>query len=144
MKLHYAALLLFIMPIFHSSAQNDTTKIIVDNQEIYLSIVIAYPIIGTYLYDGLTDPIIQLNANGTGVFQLKDLTKKNIRWGIESNEKGYPIYKEGFNSATYKLWYKNNDEIDENWTSTQLSIHYGKKKIFIAGERSKEYQEEIK
>ena len=68
MKLHYAALLLFIMPLFSSYAQNDTTKITVQNQELHLTTVIGFPILGTYLYDGEAEPIIQLNANGTGVF----------------------------------------------------------------------------
>lgn len=144
MKLHYAALLLFIMPLFSSYAQNDTTKITVQNQELYLTTVIGFPILGTYLYDGEAEPIVQLNANGTGVFQLRNLTKNNISWGIESNDKGYPKYKEGFNSAAYTLWYKNNDDSNDNWNATQFSIHYDKKKIFIAGERSKEYQDEMK
>ncbi len=144
MKQHYATLLLIVLSVCNSYAQNDTTKIKVNNTEHFLTTIIGYPITGTYLYDGLEEPIIQLNANGTGVFQYKDLSKKNISWGIESNSNGNPRFEEGFNSAAYTLWYKTNEDTEEKWVATQFSIHYDKKKIFIAGERSKEYQEEIK
>ncbi|WPR70287.1 hypothetical protein SLW70_10050 [Flavobacterium sp. NG2] len=144
MKLQYATLLLFIFTVCNSYSQNDTTRIKVHNKEHFLTTVIGYTITGTYLYDGEAEPIVQLNANGTGIFQQKDLTRNNIIWGIESNANGNPKYEEGFNSAAYTLWYKNNADNDEKWVATQFSIHYDKKKIFIAGERSKEYQEEIK
>ena len=142
-KLYFAVLLITVfVPITYS--QNDTSKIVFKNQDHFITTSIGYSITGIYLYDGIAEPIVQLNANGTGIFQLKDLTKNNISWGIESNSNGNPMYEEGFNSAKYTLWYKNLSDSDENWVAVQLSIHYDKKKIFIAGERSKEYQEEIR
>jgi hypothetical protein len=144
MKKHYLLLFGFILSVCNSYSQQDTTKIKVNNQEYYLTTTIGYPVNGIYLYDGKSEPIVQLNPNGTGIFQSKDLSKTNIIWGIETTEKGNLKYNEGFNSAAYTLWYKNNSDTDENWTAVQLSVHYDKKKIFISGERSKEYQEAIK
>lgn len=125
-------------------SQIKTSKIIANNQERFITTTIAYPINGIYLYDGKKEPITQLNANGTGVYQYEDLTKKNITWGIECSEVGIPIFKEGFDSASYSLWYKTNDKEDNEWIHAQFSIHFNKKKMYISGERVKEYIEEIK
>ncbi|MGA9637827.1 hypothetical protein [Flavobacterium sp.] len=138
------SIFLILLIAFANSAysQIKIEKIIAQDQPHYIVTKIGYPIEGTYLYDGVSEPKTILNANGTGVFQLNDLTKNDISWGIEATEGGIPKFKEGFNSAAYTLWYKKNMDTEENWVSTQFSIHYDKKKIFIAGERSKIYQEE--
>lgn len=124
-------------------SQNNVTPLKINNQEIYITTSIEQYFLGTYLYDGVAEPIVQLNANGTGIFQSKDLSKSDISWGIASNKNGYPLFTKGFDNARYTLWYKNNKDAEENWTSVQLSIHFNKKKIFIAGERSKDYVAEV-
>ncbi|MCG9792436.1 hypothetical protein [Flavobacterium algicola] len=141
-KQYFFFLLLFIISKTVSS-QNNTTLIKIQDKEVYLTTTIGRTITGTYLFDGISEPIVQLNSNGTGVYQLTDLSQNTIKWGIESNEKGYPAFTKGFDSAKYTLWYKKDNDTEENWTSVQLSIHFNKKKIFIAGERSKDYVDEI-
>ncbi|WP_366184131.1 hypothetical protein [Flavobacterium ovatum] len=144
MKKLYFLILMVLLAILPVSSQNSTTQITTQNQNHLLTTTIGFPINGTYLYDGLAEPIVLLNPNGTGIFQSKDLSKQNISWGIETTSEGKPKFEEGFNSAAYTLWYKDDLDSDEKWTSVQLSIHYDKKKIFIAGERSKEYVSDVK
>ncbi|WP_418263432.1 hypothetical protein [Flavobacterium faecale] len=142
-KIYAFTLNLFLLSTVVFS-QNSSSKITIHDQDLVLTNSIGFSINGTYLYDGLAEPIVLLNSNGTGIFQTKDLSKKNIHWGIEATTDGNPKFEEGFNSAAYTLWYKDDLDSDEKWTSVQLSIHYDKKKIFIAGERSKEYSGEAK
>ncbi|MCV9926155.1 hypothetical protein OIU83_00690 [Flavobacterium sp. LS1R49] len=124
-------------------SQIKTEKITAKKQDRFITTTISYPVTGIYLYEGKKEPIVQLNANGSGVFQYEDLTKKNITWGFECSEIGVPIFKEGFDSASYSLWYKTNDK-DSEWIYAQFSIHFMKKKMYISGERVKEYVEEVK
>lgn len=131
----------------NSFAQIKITKIKDKGKDHYLANVIGYPITGIYTYVNQIAPTTILNEDGTGIMQNEDLTKENIIWGIECSEAGIPIFKEGFNSATYSFWYKKNTSAhsksnDKNeWILQQFSIHYDKKKIFISGERVKEYIE---
>jgi hypothetical protein len=125
-------------------SQNKSEKISTQDGEHYITTTIDYPISGTYLFEGDKEPIVQLNPDGLGIFQQHDLSKANISWGIECFENGVPMYKKGFNYAVYTLWYKNKDSntqtnSTENWVSAHFSIHFQKKKMFILGERSKEY-----
>lgn len=141
--------LLFIATILlttNSYAQIDVKSITINEKEIFICNVIgSYPITGTYLFEGKTEPIIQLNTNGTGIFQPHDQEKMPMIWGIECYKTGIPIYKEGFGSAVYTIWYrtdvKNNDPETQEWIKGQFSIHYKKKKMFILGERSKDYED---
>jgi len=131
----------------NSFAQIKITKIKVKDKDHYLANVIGYPIAGIYNYINQIEPTTVLNPDGTGIIQNEDLVKENIIWGIECSQSGVPIFKEGFNSASYSFWYKKNDAAksksgDENdWTLQSFSIHYDKKKIFLSGERVKEYVE---
>lgn len=136
-----------ILSASHSFAQIKITKIKDKGKDHYLANVIGYPISGIYTYVNQITPTTILNEDGTGIIQNEDLTKENIIWGIECSESGIPIFKEGYNSASYSFWYKKssseNSKSDEGveWTSQQFSIHYDKKKMFISGERVKEYIE---
>ncbi|MFE3871066.1 hypothetical protein ACFX5F_07505 [Flavobacterium sp. ZS1P70] len=67
-------------------------------------------------------------------------------WGMECFEDGTPKYQKGFNYAVYTLWYKNKEtttgsETDDGWIHAHFSIHFEKKKMFILGDRSKDYVE---
>lgn len=135
-----------LLSVTHSYAQNKVEKITAKDGIHYITTNIDYPITGTYLFEGGTEPIAQLDPDGTGIFQLHDLSKTTIVWGMECFENGTPKYKKGFNYAVYSLWYKNrevNSEADakEDWTNAHFSIHFQKKKMFILGERSKDYIE---
>lgn len=133
--------------VFFATAQaQNIEKITAKDGSHYITTTINYPITGTYLSEGATEPIVQLNPDGTGIFQLDDLSKATIVWGMECFEDGTPKYQKGFNYAVYSLWYKNsevNSEIDgkAGWINAHFSIHFEKKKMFILGERSKDYIE---
>jgi hypothetical protein len=65
---------------------------------------------------------------------------------MECFEDGTPKYQKGFNYAVYTLWYKNKEantesETNEGWINAHFSIHFEKKKMFILGDRSKDYVE---
>lgn len=136
-----------VLSVTHSYAQLKITKIKDKDKDHYIVNVIGYPITGLYNYVNQTEPITMLNSDGTGIIQNEDLVKENIIWGIECTQSGVPIFKEGFNSASYSLWYritgtaKSKTEDGNNWILQSFSIHYDKKKIFISGERVKEYIE---
>jgi hypothetical protein len=136
-----------VLSATHSFAQIKITKIKSKDKNHYIATVIGYPIIGTYTYVNQITPTTVLNEDGTGVIQNEDLTKENIIWGIECSESGIPIFKEGFNSASYSFWYRitgsaeSKSDDGENWISQSFTIHYDKKKMFISGERVKEYIE---
>ena len=109
----------------------------------YITTAIDYPITGTYLFAG-AEPIVELNAGGTGFYQLHDQLKKIVNWGIESDEAGTPKFYKGFDSAAYTLWYHyttpETDE-DKDWKAVEFTIHFNTLKMFIQGERSKSYVE---
>lgn len=140
----------FMMPLIlffvSVNAQNNVEKISSKDGIHYITTNIDYPITGIYLSEGATEPIVQLNPDGTGIFQLDDLSKITMVWGIECFKDGTPKYQKGFNYAVYSLWYKSkaaNLEMNpkDEWTNAHFSIHFEKKKMFILGERSKDYSE---
>ena len=142
-KLLFAALILCLTQSF---AQIKVTKITAKNQDHYITTTIDYPITGIYQYENVSEPIIVLNPDGTGTFQSKDLSKREITWGLECTEDGFLRFKEGFDSAAYSIWYKSTDslinpEFDEinNWKKVEFSIHFNTKKMYILGERVKNY-----
>ncbi len=135
-----------ILCVTQSFAQIKITKIEAKNQDHYITTKIDYPIAGTYLFENVSEPIVVLNADGTGIFQFKDLSKREITWGLECTEDGFLRFKEGFDSAAYSIWYKSknsliNPELDENnvWIKVEFSIHFNTNKMYIMGERVKDY-----
>ncbi|MBF7090770.1 hypothetical protein IUY40_04340 [Flavobacterium sp. ALJ2] len=144
MKIKNLLFVAFFICLTNVYSQIKTKKITAKNQERFITTTISYPVSGIYLYDEKKEPMIQLNTNGTGIYQYEDLTKKNITWGFECSEIGIPLFNEGFDSASYSLWYKTNDKEDSEWIYAQFSIHFNKKKMYISGERVKEYIEEVK
>jgi hypothetical protein len=143
LKLLFIALILLTT---NSYAQNKIDQITAKDGIHYITTTVDYPITGTYLYEGLIEPLVQLNPDGTGIFQLDDLSKTTMVWGMECLEDGTPKYQKGFNYAVYTLWYKNQEantesETNEGWINAHFSIHFQKKKMFILGNRSKDYIE---
>lgn len=120
-----------------SHSQVHVDQISYNGKDRYITTTIGYPIPGTYIPTGQKAPSTVLNPDGTGVIQAEDQTKTKINWGIECTEEGIPVFKEGFNSASYTFWYRPNDSND--WIYSQFSIHFAKKKMFLMGERVKEY-----
>ena len=109
----------------------------------YITNSIDYPITGTYLFQG-AEPVVELNAGGAGFYQLHELAKRAIIWGIECDETGAPKFNKGFDSAAYTLWYQYTSpesDDDKDWTAVEFTIHFNTLKMFIQGERSKDYTE---
>lgn len=108
----------------------------------YITTSINYPITGTYMFKD-AEPIVQLNAGGTGIYQLHELPKRAMIWGIECNQAGEPKFTKGFDNAAYTLWYQyttpSEDETDVYWKQVEFSIHFNSSKMFIQGERVKEF-----
>ncbi|TDD94210.1 hypothetical protein [Flavobacterium cellulosilyticum] len=129
-----------------SFAHIKVTKISAKNKAHFITTKINYPILGLYQYENISEPIVILNADGIGIFQYKDLSKKDITWGLECTEDGLLRFKEGFDSSAYSLWYKTNDSLinpksieTNDWNRAEFSIHFRTKKIYIMGERVKVY-----
>jgi hypothetical protein len=134
-------MMLFMMKSF---SQNTVNEIETKSGVHYIRTNINYPIAGTYLFNE-GEPIVELNENGTGFYQLHDQPKRPINWGIECEKTGESVYKKGFNSAAYILWYRflTTYELDTNldWNSVAFTIHFNTLKMFIQGERVKSYKE---
>ena len=107
---------------------------------------IDFPLLGIYLFQG-KEPIVELDKYGAGFYQLHDQLKRSMTWGIECDEKGALIFKKGFDNAKYTLWYQyttksaDDTEDDMSWKSVEYTIHFNTSKMFIQGERSKDYKE---
>ncbi len=129
-----------------NSYAQTTTKIEAKDGIHYLTNNIDYPITGTYFFQG-AEPIVELNSGGSGVYQLHELPKRAMTWGIECDEAGAPLFKKGFDNEAYTLWYQyttkseSNEEDDMNWKSVEFTIHFNTQKMFIQGERCKSFSE---
>ena len=139
------AMMLFMTKSF---GQNTVNEIETESGVHYITTNINYPVAGTYLFEG-GEPIVELNDNGTGFYQLHDQPKRPINWGIECEKTGETLFKKGFNSEAYSFWYKflTTDEADSNrgWNLVPFTIHLNTLKMYIQGERVKSYKEsEIK
>jgi len=135
-SLHLLLITLFFVAA-QSHAQVHVDQITYNGRDHYITTTIGYPVPGTYIPTGQKAPSTVLNPDGTGFIQADDLSKSKINWGIECTDEGIPVFKEGFNSASYTFWYRTNDS--DAWIYSQFSIHFAKKKMFLMGERVKEY-----
>ncbi|MDN3677777.1 hypothetical protein QWY90_10670 [Flavobacterium paronense] len=137
--------ILFIVFLFVTNSYAQT-KIEAKDAIHYITNSIDYPITGTYTFKG-TEPVVELNGGGTGFYQLHEQPKRAMNWGIECDDSGAPKFIKGFDSAAYTLWYQyttksDSDEDDDmNWTAVEFTIHFNTLKMFIQGERSKDYNE---
>ncbi len=139
MKSVHVLLIAIFFVVAKSYSQAEVNTITHNSKERYITTTIGFPVPGTYAPIGQKGPITQLNPDGTGFIQADDLSKKKINWGIECTEEGIPVFKEGFNSKSYTFWYRPNDS--DEWAYSQFSIHFAKKKMFLMGERVKEYED---
>jgi hypothetical protein len=124
------------------SAQAVVSQIYVGSESFYITNKIGYDVEGIYLFEGKTNPTVELSEAGFGVVESEDLTKKNIVWGIQCSKSGTPTFKKGFDSVSYVLWYKDTSEEEnheEKWIKSHFSIHFRVKKMFVFGNRSKTY-----
>lgn len=144
-KLLFIALLVFTA---NSFAQN-WDKIEAKDGMHYISHYmhnINLDILGKYTFNG-KEPVVELNEYGNGFYQLHEQTKRPMIWGLECDELGALKYKKGFDNAKYTLWYQYTTKLAEDteddlaWKSVEFTIHFNTGKMFIQGERSKNYSE---
>lgn len=144
-KLFLASFMLFAI---NSFAQN-WDKIEAKDGTHYISHYmenINLDILGKYLFNG-QDPVVELNEYGAGFYQLHEQPKRPMIWGLECDEQGALLYKKGFDNSKYILWYQyttkleNDTEEDGNWKTVEFTVHFNTLKMFIQGERSKDYKE---
>jgi len=125
-------------------AQNSVTEIKTKLGVKYVTTSVDFPIAGTYLFEG-AEPIVELNGGGTGIYQLHDQPKRAMIWGLECNESGTLTFIKGYNSAAYTLWYQYtdsaNNDAETGWNFVEFSIHFNTSKMYIQGERVKEFGE---
>ena len=136
--------ILIVILLFVGKSFSQSTKIETNRGIHYITNTIEYPITGTYTFKG-TEPVVELNDGGVGYYQLHEQPKRAIIWGMECDEAGEPLFIKGFDSATYTLWYQYTTKLDSddetNWTAVEFTIHFNTLKMFIKGERSKDYNE---
>ncbi len=132
-NLLFIALCLFATGVY---AQSPVTKVTVKDEVYYITTKMDYAITGLYKYESKGEPIVQLNEDGTGIFQLHQMPQSKMIWGVECDSKGIPKELKVVWGSVYRLWYKANDA---EWDIIQLSIHTDEKKIYILGERVKTY-----
>jgi hypothetical protein len=136
-------MLLFVVLLVFVANSFAQTKIEAKDGIHYLTTDIGYPIAGTYFFNG-AEPTVELNSNGSGLYQLHEQPKKAVTWGIECDEAGEPLLEKGFDNAAYTLWYlyTNPENEDESyWKNVPFTIHFNSLKMYIQGERCKTYTE---
>ena len=148
MKLRTLLIIALSLFVTGSFAQSAVTKVTVKDETYYITTKMEYPITGLYKYESKGDPIVQLNEDGTGLFQLHQMSQTPMVWGIECDSKGNPKELKVSWGSAYRLWYQIKEKhkgksweqgtIDE-WDIVQLSVHTDEKKIYILGERIKTY-----
>lgn len=127
---------------------NNVQEVKIKTEIYFLTKEIGYPITGDYLFESKGDPTVQLNGDGTGLFQLHQMSRTPMAWGIECEMDGTPkkiVAPWGF---MYNLWYQikekhkgaswESGEIDA-WDVVSFSVHTDENKIYILGERIKTY-----
>ncbi len=127
MKLRMLLFNLLCLFVTGSFAQANVTKVTVKDEVYYITTKMEYPITGLYKYENKGAPIVQLNEDGTGIFQLHGMPQKEMKWGIESDAKGVPKELKVVWGSVYRLWYQVGDE----WDIIQLSVHTDERIIYI-------------
>lgn len=130
-------LLIIVLTLFTSAGftQADVTKVTVKDEVYYITTKMEYPITGLYKYEEKGEPIVQLNPDGTGIFQLHEMPQNKMIWGVECDSKGIPKELKVVWGSVYRLWY----QVAGVWDIIQLSVHTDEKIIYILGERIKRY-----
>jgi hypothetical protein len=139
--------------------------IMVNNEPIYLTTNIDYNIAGLYEnlngdFDNVTrtkskEPITQLNADGTGLWQNYGTSKVRMNWGIECEKDGSPKKNESPSGAVYRLWYQIQERfvlinsvtgkviresgVIGSWDIVEFSINFNLNRFAILGDRVKNF-----
>lgn len=144
MKSKKLFLIAVMLIVINSYSQNSFSEIDTKSGIHYITTKLDYPITGTYLFNG-GEPTVVLNGDGTGFYQLHEQPSKAIVWGMECLKTGQPKFIKGFDSAAYTLWYQYTNpqetESNQDWNFVGFTIHFNSLKMYIQGERLKNYTE---
>lgn len=90
MKLQTCLLVVLALVSNVAGAQEKPEVINLKDHDYTVSRTLPGEILGRYLYEGKGDPIVEIRADGTGVFQPHDVPAIPIRIWIDVDEKGTP------------------------------------------------------
>ena len=140
MKVKLVLVMLLGLFAIKGMGQSKVTEIQTKKGTRYLTTEIDYPVTGTYKFQG-AEPIVELSGNGTGIYQLHEEPKRPMKWGLECSKDGELKFKKGYDNAAYTLWYQYTDgaEKEQEWVAVEFSIHFNKMKMYIQGERMREF-----
>lgn len=74
--------------LFVSARAQEVKKFTIDENTYYGTKAIPEEITGLYQYQKVKEPIVEINKDGTGYFQVHDVTKYPVEYWIETDEKG--------------------------------------------------------
>lgn len=142
MKLKNIFIVVLLLVTIQFFGQNSNSEISSKEGVRYITTSINYPVAGVYTFKG-GEPIVELNSNGTGFYQLHDQPKRAMTWGLECSKEGELKFTKGYDSTEYTLYYKFTSalepDVEEEWNKVEFSIHFNSLKMFINGERSKSF-----
>lgn len=88
-QFYIPALVLFVaLPFASIAADFETIEIMGDSYTV--SKTLPDEVIGTYEYEGKGEPIVQINADGTGLFQPHGMPTIPIKIWIDVDDQGVP------------------------------------------------------
>ncbi len=128
---------------------SDIVTVKVDDEVYYLTHTIpGYDITGVYNYEEKGEPKVELNKDGTGLFQLHGMSATKMEWGIECDENGVVKVENPASGGVYNLWY----QIKEThkgptweqgtvgkWDVVEFFIWAAERKMHILRERIKRF-----
>jgi hypothetical protein len=100
---------------FISTATAQQVEKFTINENVYYGTkAIPEEITGLYKYEKIKEPIVEINKDGTGYFQVHDVPKYPVVYWIETDEKGTILKRQNNGNSTYQvvliLKYGNNGE----------------------------------
>jgi len=74
--------------LFANATAQTVEKFTINNNTYYGTKAIPKEITGLYKYEKVKEPIVEINEDGTGYFQVHDVPKYPVEYWIETDEKG--------------------------------------------------------
>lgn len=143
---------LLLLSVFTSLAQK--AEAINIKGETYYGVrsIPGYTITGLYKYEGKGEPIVQLNPDGTGLFQRHGVPADKIKWWIMADANGTVKTNKGEAGQQHTLITQLTEDIYQTisggrqvkaWSAgdfdmKMVTVRYDKGKIYILGEREKD------
>lgn len=157
MKNIFNLVIVFCTLIFSYTAKAQKAEVINIKGEIFYGVrsIPNYVVVGLYKYEGKGEPIVQLNPDGTGLFQRHGVPADKIRWWIMADENGSVKTNKGEIGQMHTLITQNTEDIfttvsggrkvlsypKDDYDMKMLTIRYAENKIYILGERVKSAKE---